>query len=67
MSDQVRPRPPLSTLDMAARTGMSAEFVRLEIEAGELHAIRFGRVWRIPAEEADRYLAAKQFPVDDAE
>ncbi len=53
----------LSTRDLAELTGMTTEFFRLEIVSGEIHAARFGREYRIPAQEAARYLTEKQFPV----
>lgn len=62
MSDQAKPRPALAPKDLADLTGMSVDFFYLEIEAGELHAARFGRFWRIPADEAERYLREKKFP-----
>lgn len=52
-----------STHDLAAWTGMSAQFFRREIGAGELRAVRFGRVWRIHVNEVTRYLANKGFSV----
>lgn len=52
-----------STTDLAVWTGMSAEFFRDEIAAGELRAVRFGRVWRIHVGEVTRYLANKGFSI----
>ena len=53
--------PPLSTSQLAQAIGFSSEFVRLEIEAGELHAVKCGRGllkhYRIPWPEARRYAA----------
>ncbi len=67
MSTQSKPlppaRPPISPRELADITGMSVDFVYLEIEAGELRASRFGRFYRIAVDEAVRYLEVKQFPV----
>lgn len=62
MSDQAKPRPALTPKDLADITGMSVDFFYVEIEAGELRAVRFGRFWRIPAIEVERYLRDKNFP-----
>lgn len=63
MSTRSRPRPARTLRDLADVTGMSVDFFYLEIDAGELRAAKFGREYRVPADEADRYLTAKQFPV----
>jgi excisionase family DNA binding protein len=55
-----------STGTMADCIGMSSDFVRREIEAGELKASRFGREYRIQVDEVRRYLLAKQFPIPDS-
>ena len=53
--------PPLSTRQLAYAIGFSAQFVRLEIQAGVLSAVKVGRgsqrVYRIPWREAQRYAA----------
>ena len=58
---------PWTTTDLARWTGMSADFVLDEIRAGELHAARFGRHFRIAFTEVLRYLREKGFslPADD--
>jgi len=55
-----------STTDLANCIGMSASFVRDEIEAGEISAVRFGREWRVPHAEVIRYLTAKGWPLPPA-
>ena len=51
---------PLSTGQIASAIGMSAQFVRDEINAGELKAFRVGSrrrlEWRVSFAEAKRYL-----------
>jgi excisionase family DNA binding protein len=51
---------PLTTSELARLIGMSATFVRKEIDSGYLRAIRIGRgrkrVFRIPISEARRYI-----------
>lgn len=52
--------PPLTTSQLALVVGFSAQFIRTEILAGELKAIRVGRgqkrkEYRIPWREARRY------------
>ena len=58
---------PWTTTDLARWTGMSADFALDEIRAGELHAARFGRQYRIAFTEVRRYLREKGFslPSDD--
>jgi excisionase family DNA binding protein len=59
-SSELGQPPPLSTSALAKRIGMSASFVRMEIRAGEIRAIRVGHgrrcVYRIPFDEAMRYV-----------
>lgn len=62
MSSRIRHRPARTLRDLADVTGMSVDFFYLEIAEGELHAVKFGREYRIPADEVDRYLAEKRFP-----
>jgi excisionase family DNA binding protein len=45
--------------ELAREIGMSPEFVRAEIVAGELQASRFGREYRLQSEIVVRYLVAK--------
>ncbi len=51
--------PPLSTAQLAYAVGFSTQFVRLEIQAGALRAVKCGRgaraVYRIHWREAQRY------------
>ena len=43
---------------VGARVGLSGQTIRREIEAGELKAFRTrGGYYRVPAKEADRYVA----------
>jgi excisionase family DNA binding protein len=55
-----RTGPPLTTAELAGIIGMSATFIRKEIESGYLRATRMGRgrkrVFRIPLHEARRYV-----------
>jgi hypothetical protein len=55
-----------STGQLGHHIGMSGNFVRSEIESGELVASRFGSEWRIAAAEVKRYLLAKGFPLPDS-
>lgn len=52
--------PPLTTAELADMIGMSATFIRKEIDSGYLRATRIGRgrkpVFRIPVGEALRYV-----------
>lgn len=54
--------PPITTSQLAIVTGLSAQFIRMEIVAGELKAVRIGRArrkeYRIPWREARRYARA---------
>ena len=52
--------PPLTTGQLAAAVGLSAQMIRLEIHAGEISAARIGqgqkrREFRIPWRECQRY------------
>lgn len=42
---------------------MSTNFLLKEIEAGELHAVKFGREWRVPILAACTYLESKGWPL----
>jgi excisionase family DNA binding protein len=51
-----------SPTQVAYYIGMSADFVRSEIRAGDIKASMFGREWRIATVEVIKYLDARQFP-----
>lgn len=51
-----------STGRLAIHIGMTANFIRTEIESGELRASRFGREWRIELTEVRRYCRANRWP-----
>ena len=56
-----------STGRLAAHIGMGYDFIRTEIELGELAASRFGREWRIAPEEVRRYCRKNKWPEPPAE
>lgn len=51
---------------LAAEINMSSNFIRTEIETGELRASKFGREYRIAYEEVARYLTSKGWPAPPA-
>jgi len=60
LSNDVPAKAVFSTAELASMVGMSATFIRTEIQSGEIKAIRLGRgrrhVFRIPYREAVRYM-----------
>lgn len=53
----------LTTADMAAETGKTAEFWARLCKAGTLPAIKLGNDWRVAAAEFERFMAGGQSAV----
>lgn len=54
----------LSTAVVAEQLDMSERHVRRMIAAGELRAVQFGRVYRVPDESLDELIARKTVRVE---
>lgn len=48
----------LTILDICERFKVNRRTVYRWLDTGDLQAVKFGRVWRIDADELDRFLAA---------
>jgi hypothetical protein len=49
-----------TTNDLAKAAGVTPQFIRQEIWAGNIECQKVGRDWAIPAEEARRWLAERR-------
>lgn len=52
--------PPLTTQDAAARLGITPGLVAKYIRQGRLRATRFGRDWKIEAEDLEQFAATER-------
>jgi len=53
------PRMLLTVRDVCARLQLSRPTVYELINAGEVRAIRFGRVWRVPVRSVEEFIARR--------
>lgn len=56
----------LEVAQAARRLGMSFEYVRRQIRAGKLPALRFGRLYRIKSADLDAYIEARRLDATGA-
>ncbi len=53
--------------ELARALKVSGETVRARLRRGEIKGLRFGRVWRVPRDEAERLLGAAALAALDQE
>jgi excisionase family DNA binding protein len=63
MTSRARRRPPLTLAEASTYTGLTARFLRREIQRRRVAVVRLGRMLRFDVEDLDEYLARNRVPV----